>query len=136
MLPWSRERKELLIALWPQKMTCEAIGVQLGVSKNAVCGMARRLGLPARPNPTRPGRPKKPRPESRWHRSRLQSLAIGVGRRFCDVGPPPKHCQFIAGEPSADDRCKCRSPAREGSSYCDFHHALCWMTAPKLKVAA
>ena len=30
-------------------------------------------------------------------------------------------CQWIAGEPSADDACKCGAPVIEGTSYCEPH---------------
>ena len=38
----------------------------------------------------------------------------------------PKACQFIEGEPSFDESCKCRKPLLPGSSYCPEHHARCW----------
>ena len=37
----------------------------------------------------------------------------------------PEHtCQYIAGDPSADDACKCRRPAMPGSPYCEIHAEL------------
>ncbi|NIA67925.1 hypothetical protein HBA54_04905 [Pelagibius litoralis] len=36
-----------------------------------------------------------------------------------------KSCQYIAGEPSTDDSCKCGAPTDEGGIYCDQHHGLC-----------
>ena len=38
----------------------------------------------------------------------------------------PKTCQFIAGDPSADDKCKCGAKLKPGSSYCPEHDAMCW----------
>ncbi len=45
-------------------------------------------------------------------------------------------CQFIAGEPSVDDSCKCGRPT-DGSSYCALHRLFCTMpaTAWNLKAA-
>ena len=40
-------------------------------------------------------------------------------------GLPPRRCQYIAGEPSADNACKCWRPAKQGSSYCPRHCELC-----------
>ncbi len=37
-------------------------------------------------------------------------------------------CQFIAGEPSMDDACKCGLPT-EGASYCQLHQLFCTMPA-------
>ena len=39
--------------------------------------------------------------------------------------PCRRTCQYIAGEPSADDRCKCRRPALPGSPYCEIHGQIC-----------
>ena len=36
-----------------------------------------------------------------------------------------KTCQYIAGEPSADDACKCGAPTDEGGVYCARHRARC-----------
>ncbi len=36
-----------------------------------------------------------------------------------------KSCQYIAGEPSTDDACKCGAPTDGGGVYCADHHALC-----------
>lgn len=36
-------------------------------------------------------------------------------------GPPPRTCQWIAGEPSPDDACKCGAPALSGRPYCEAH---------------
>ena len=33
----------------------------------------------------------------------------------------PKTCQFIEGEPSFNDDCKCGAPVVEGSAYCRHH---------------
>lgn len=45
---WTRERDDKLKTLWNCGYTGRQIGVQLGISKNAVIGRAHRLGLPAR----------------------------------------------------------------------------------------
>lgn len=37
-------------------------------------------------------------------------------------------CQFIAGEPSMDDACKCGLPT-DGASYCRLHRLFCTMPA-------
>jgi hypothetical protein len=43
-------------------------------------------------------------------------------------------CQWIAGEPSEDDACKCGAPALEGRPYCGRHHARAYvLLAPELR---
>ena len=44
------------------------------------------------------------------------------------VTPSDQICQFIAGDPTNSDDCKCSRPAKLGSSYCARHHAICWIT--------
>lgn len=37
----------------------------------------------------------------------------------------PATCQYIEGEPTADDQCKCRRPVwRPGAAFCWQHHKL------------
>lgn len=50
-------------------------------------------------------------------------LAAQAGIRRAEPG-----CQFIAGEPSMDDSCKCGRPT-DGSSYCVLHRLFCTMPA-------
>jgi GcrA cell cycle regulator len=48
---WTEAVKANLRALWAEGHSMTQIGVRLGVSKNAIAGMARRLDLPRRGNP-------------------------------------------------------------------------------------
>lgn len=36
-----------------------------------------------------------------------------------------KGCQYIAGEPTGGDACKCGQTIRTGSAYCEEHHDAC-----------
>ena len=38
-----------------------------------------------------------------------------------------KVCQFIPGDPSADDACKCGEITRDGGPYCAHHRERCIM---------
>lgn len=48
-----------------------------------------------------------------------------------NVGPPPKTCQWIEGEPSAFRNCKCGKPVKPGKSYCPEHFARATTGAPR-----
>lgn len=50
-MDWSEEQIQTLIRLWDvrPKISCEKIGIQMGLSKNAIVGKAGRLDLPKRP---------------------------------------------------------------------------------------
>lgn len=50
-----------------------------------------------------------------------KGTAISIRPGF--TGGGFRTCQWIDGEPSRDDSCKCGKPAATGSSYCDDHLA-------------
>ena len=61
----------------------------------------------------------------------LQLRSLNRGRMPFGIqpgfeAPPPHTCQYIAGQPTPDDSCKCDRPVLPGSSYCPEHHARCW----------
>lgn len=41
-------------------------------------------------------------------------------------GPSPKFCQWIDGEPTETDACKCLQPVARKSSYCPAHTRRVW----------
>jgi hypothetical protein len=43
------------------------------------------------------------------------------GIRAIATGQASKACQWIAGEPTCDDSCKCLEPVANGKSYCNAH---------------
>ena len=45
---WSEDRLLKLRELWDKKLSISKIGVELGVSRNAIAGKAHRLGLEKR----------------------------------------------------------------------------------------
>ena len=55
---WTKERVDLLTALWRDGVSCTQIAKQMGhITRNAVIGKAHRLGLDGREQPSRPGAP-------------------------------------------------------------------------------
>lgn len=48
---WNSERDDTLRALWAEGLSAKQIGDQMGVSRNAIIGRARRIGCSARPSP-------------------------------------------------------------------------------------
>lgn len=59
----------------------------------------------------------------------------GITRFFLGRGRLFETCQWIDGEPCADDSCKCGSPVRSPSAYCDRHaaRARLFPSAPALE---
>ncbi len=101
---WTAEQITTLTAEWAAGKSARAIGLLIGMPKNAVIGKAHRLNLPSRPSPIRPTRP----------------LSGQTGKRGC---------QYIAGEPRwtlHGDAIYCGDTLQHGSSFCPVHHARCW----------
>ncbi len=111
--------------MWAAGYATSAIGRLLGLTKNQVIGKAHRLGLEPRFSPIRRVDPLRcqARPENEVA---LEAPKPGKGdpSRLARV-PRTNHdpCQWIEGEPSADDKCKCGAPAVEGRPYCPEHEA-------------
>lgn len=139
-IDWTDARIEILRREWAAGMSGPLIAERLGISRSAVIGKAKRLGL-ARRRPGRKGNaakagqveiPASPpvlacsQPRVRKRRSpagALPNTVLGINPGF--QAPAPRTCQWIEGEPC--DRDFCGKPARPGSSYCDAHHARCWV---------
>lgn len=145
---WTPERVETLITLWGDlSLSAQEIGRRIGLGKNAVVGKAHRLKLPGRASPIRPGKPKptvtkearlrlapvpvreepepvplQPLPPKR----RPQQARVVPPQRLAGGGPRATRCQWIAGEPSWDDACKCGQPVAPGRPYCAEHWHRAW----------
>lgn len=136
MSGWTDERIETLKQMWADKGPASRIGAAIGVSKNAVIGMRKRLDLPAR----REGRAPIPQPQER----KPQTFS---GKRFF-IAPCPKPSRKLALRPQTTSEapaplmldlldltertCKwpvtnavphrfCGHEKQSGVPYCDFH---------------
>ena len=57
---WDEKQLEKLKKLWAEGLPITKIGLELGVSRNAIAGKAHRLGLPKRNSPiSKSGEPRK-----------------------------------------------------------------------------
>ena len=98
---WTPTRISILIALWDEGLTTSAIGIRLGVTKNAVVGKVHRLGLPKRGSPIRQ-EPKTAQIIS------LEALRAGM-------------CCWPEGEPGKDNFRFCGDPIVPENPYCAHH---------------
>ena len=57
---WDKEKLDQLSQLWAEGLPITKIGLELGVTRNAIAGKAHRLGLPKRNSPiSKSGEPRK-----------------------------------------------------------------------------
>lgn len=139
---WTAEATESLAQLWESSLSASEIGIILGVSKNAVIGKVRRLGLV-------------PRPIARAKAGEsFAQIARDLGRHASAISkaaqaPEPvlphdlpgkslialgsKECRYIVVGDSSLTYRFCGTPVLAHSSYCEQHHKACWNPAPKRK---
>lgn len=142
--PWTEERVARLSELWKQGVAAQLIGVDIGLTKNAVIGKAHRLELPGRGSPIdysgRSPEKKALRQAAFEQPKRLTPLGGGkmpTGRsvvqthRMVAGGRMFRACQWIEGEKGVDfefyaDAPRCPAVVQGKSSYCPEHEARVW----------
>lgn len=159
---WTPEKIERLKVLWgaePQ-ISANAIGRELGLSKNSVVGKAHRLKLPGRESPIHPRRPKPldrrakavqlpvphadvpERPVGPPPAKNIGRAPVPTRRRIATLlpksGPSPfSTCQWIAKKHGPfSDVDKCGQPTAPGRSYCAGHCARAYVGVPARENAA
>ncbi len=98
---WTSDDDALLRRLSDEGVTTAAIGRELGVTKNAVCGRRGRLSLPKRPSPIKK------------HSLPCTGLLGGI------AGLLTHQCRFPFGEGAS--MTFCAATAIEGRPYCAEH---------------
>lgn len=150
---WSEQKTEELKRLWQinPPMSAATIARELGTNRNAVLGKVFRLQLPHRkPGAIRPATPH--RPGIRRMSSTVTSsyrcpepAPILSGPLITFVDLLPAHCRYPVGEVSSASTVQYCGAARMArapstfynssanyepptyrSSYCDFHHRICY----------
>jgi GcrA cell cycle regulator len=147
---WTPAAEAWLEQLWTQAdpvLSTGLIGQMMGIGKNAVVGKAYRMGLPARPSPIatlkNPDGTPVPRKVVAKRVAKapgalvtLPSLAqpLPLVRAAVPARPvvvrrgPATPCCYPIGEPRTREFRTCDAPVRiVGRSYCEEHHALCWV---------
>ena len=63
------------------------------------------------------------------------TLYMGMSQ-WSEAGRPPRRCQWIEGQPTADDSCfQCRRKVKPGSPYCAPHDRRAYQLASPRKIA-
>lgn len=111
-----------------------AIAEDLGVGRWRVEKLARAAGLTGGapkpvPLPSAPSRPADGLAVERrepLRRPQADVRPLPPRRHPVGVGPAPRTCQWIAGEPTGDDSCKCGAETLPGRPYCLEHELRAW----------
>ncbi len=151
-MSWTERQDDVVRAHWGKGLTAAEIGERIGKNKNQVLGRAHRLGLGPIKSTWTKARIAVLR--ERWEAgdtarhigsligmnasqvmgkaSRLNLTKRTVGRRrapvrrlHADGYGRADGCQWLDGEPR--QRQFCGAPTMDGSSYCETHHARCWI---------
>ena len=106
-----QDKIEALTRLWNEGIATAEIGRRIGVTKYAVIGKARRLGLRPRPSPL------------------LRPWGSGTTRKKPELAPPRRAqpgfgCGWPIGDPRDKDFRFCDAVKIPGKSYCADHHRL------------
>lgn len=141
---WTDERIETLKQLLAERLPPRVIAVHLGgVTKNAVIGKARRLGLKIRSNPQCREHFPKRGPKTHVIAGRItqditprvrilpdfpaepvvihEDIYVAPENRKRLLDLEPNDCRWGIGDPKHPDFHFCNGTKIPGSSYCDFH---------------
>lgn len=127
---WSGNDLDRLRLMCQQNKTDEQIGSALVRTPGAVRSKAYSLGY----RPSRSGKPAQTTVDGRIVRAgSAPAIMLAPSPAFAQPTWQPRKCQWIEGQPTPDDSCKCLKPVKEGSAYCPEHHRRCW--SPRMSAA-
>lgn len=130
---WPDQVVDRLRRLWLAGVKTQEIAKQLGVSRSAVCGKARRIGLPQRVA----GTPRKvhklrlvhsaepiiPNPRYAYHEKPFQPLPGSKPTILANI--TPNACRWPIGGQGADMLCCGQEKAR--GAYCEEHASVAYV---------
>tara|TARA_B100000963_G_scaffold56644_1_gene44704 strand:+ start:67 stop:465 length:399 start_codon:yes stop_codon:yes gene_type:complete len=120
---WDEEKLNKLKKLWDQGLPITKIGIEIGVSRNAIAGKAHRLGLPKRNSPiSKSGDPRKNQDTSPKNSS--QQLPLKIMLR--EVEWSRNRCCWPIGDPKLPGFSFCGTSIIPGRPYCEEHSNLAY----------
>ena len=122
---WDEKQLEKLKKLWDEGLPITKIGLELGVSRNAIAGKAHRLGLPKRNSPiSKSGDPRKNQDVSNLETSKELPLKISLR----EVEWSRNRCCWPIGDPKLPGFSFCGTSIMPGRPYCEEHSNLAYTT--------
>ena len=120
---WNEEKLNKLKSLWDKGLPITKIGLELGVSRNAIAGKAHRLGLPKRNSPiSKSGDPRKN--ENKADNQIDKELPLKLLLR--DVEWSRNRCCWPLGDPKLPGFSFCGTSIIPGRPYCEEHSKLAY----------
>lgn len=120
---WDEHKLNKLKQLWDEGLPITKIGIEIGVSRNAIAGKAHRLGLPKRNSPiSKSGDPRKNRETS--SKNTIQQLPLKIMLR--EVEWSRNRCCWPIGDPKLPGFSFCGTSIIPGRPYCEEHSNLAY----------
>lgn len=119
--PWSEKAVADLTQLWASGFSCSQIGVQLGLTRNAVVGKVHRLDLPQPEGKKQANRPTGIQYKKRAVAETILHCVEIVPHGLSLMDLEPNDCRFPYGDGPFTF---CGHPKQAGSSYCAPHYHL------------
>ena len=120
---WDEQKLNKLKKLWDEGLPITKIGIEIGVSRNAIAGKAHRLGLPKRNSPiSKSGDPRKNRETS--SKNNIQQLPLKIMLR--EVEWSRNRCCWPIGDPKLPGFSFCGTSIIPGRPYCEEHSNLAY----------
>ena len=122
---WDEKQLAKLKKLWDEGLPITKIGLELGVSRNAIAGKAHRLGLPKRNSPiSKSGDPRKNKVVSNLNTNKELPLKISLR----EVEWSRNRCCWPIGDPKLPGFSFCGTSIMPGRPYCEEHSNLAYTT--------
>ena len=120
---WNEEKLNKLKSLWDKGLPITKIGLELGVSRNAIAGNAHRIGLPKRNSPiSKSGDPRKNNNKADIQTDKELPLKLLLR----DVEWSRNRCCWPLGDPKLPGFSFCGTSIIPGRPYCEEHSKLAY----------
>ena len=120
---WDEQKLNKLKKLWDEGLPITKIGIEIGVSRNAIAGKAHRLGLPKRNSPiSKSGDPRKN--QNTLSKNTVQQLPLKITLREVDWSR--NRCCWPIGDPKLPGFSFCGTSIIPGRPYCEEHSNLAY----------
>ena len=116
-IDWNDERVETLKRMRAAGYSARQTAIEIGCSRGAVLGKAKRLGLAV------------PTKSSITRQQRIAEPVALQRRPQMDDRQEPLGCRYIEKDPKEPDWEFCQRTKPRGSSFCPFHHDIVWHKA-------